>query len=209
MQRSLSLIQKSTDKDCSKHASINTSEGRTDKHESPRRRNTMESPPVLQRTPTNVSSSSLVGLMASKRLARRLTSKLFSGRSSMMSSSRLSVPVQREPTYRMEPHSRVQIDKVKSIIESVLADNLTGSSYGVHSKTLCILLGEEIKEKVKKLQYDRYKVVTHVLIGELNNQGLEVASRCVWDTALDDYASCNFRNKNLFCTASVYMVYHE
>ena len=166
-------------------------------------------PAILQRTPTNVtvSGSSIVGLLASKKLAKRLTSRFFSGQSS---SSRLSVPLKVEPTYRMEPRTRVQVEKISPIVDKILQEKLEGHCYDSKiCNTMCQSLSDEIKEKVKRLKFDRYKLVTHVLMGELRNQGMQVSSRCVWDDTCDDFATCNYQGKDLFCTVTVYGVYHE
>ena len=46
-----------------------------------------------------------------------------------------------------------------------------------------------IKEKVKDLGYERYKLVVQVTVGEKTGQGIRLASRCLWDTATDKYVS--------------------
>ena len=55
----------------------------------------------------------------------------------------------------------------------------------------------------------RYKIVVQVTIGEMKDQGVRVASRCLWDTATDNYASVNFKNQSLWCSAMVFGVYTE
>ena len=44
------------------------------------------------------------------------------------------------------------------------------------------------------LRIPRYKVVVHVTLGELREQGIRVASRCLWDASTDNYASAGFKN---------------
>jgi hypothetical protein len=39
-----------------------------------------------------------------------------------------------------------------------------------------------IKERVKNLGYERYKLVVQVTVGEKTGQGIRLASRCLWDT---------------------------
>jgi hypothetical protein len=40
----------------------------------------------------------------------------------------------------------------------------------------------------------RYKIIVQVVLGEMKNQGARVASRCLWDTDTDNYASVSFKN---------------
>ena len=44
------------------------------------------------------------------------------------------------------------------------------------------------------LEFDRYKIVVQVDIGEFKGQGIKIASRALWDTNTDTYASSSFKN---------------
>lgn len=56
---------------------------------------------------------------------------------------------------------------------------------------------------------NRYKIVVQVTIGQMKDQGVRVASRCLWDTATDNYASVQFKNQSLWCSTMVFGVYTE
>ena len=71
------------------------------------------------------------------------------------------------------------------------------------------VLSDELKDKTKMLDLGRYKLVTTVVMGERNDQGVMVTSRCAWDVKLDSYATYTYANKSLFCTAAVYALYRE
>lgn len=71
------------------------------------------------------------------------------------------------------------------------------------------VLSEELKDRVKQMGLDRYKLVTNVIMGQRREQGVMITSRCAWDVRLDSYATYTFQNKSLFCTASVYGIYRE
>ncbi|GFR72640.1 Tctex1 domain-containing protein 1-like [Elysia marginata] len=71
------------------------------------------------------------------------------------------------------------------------------------------VLSDEIKERTKALNIERYKLVVCVVMGERKDQGIMISSRAAWDAKLDSYATFTFQNKSLFCTASVYGVYAE
>ena len=115
-----------------------------------------------------------------------------------------------ENTYQLEPKVKFQASKVKEIIEDVLKNQLKDESYDPKSsrqfvKTLC----EIIKGRVKELKYERYKIVVMVTIGQLNDQGVRMGSRCCWDAALDTFATGSFKNKSLFAVGTVWGVYYE
>ena len=46
----------------------------------------------------------------------------------------------------------------------------------------------------ESLQKARYKVVVQTVIGQLKDQGIRVASRCLWDPNTDNYTACQFAN---------------
>lgn len=55
----------------------------------------------------------------------------------------------------------------------------------------------------------RFKIICIVHIGQLNGQGMQLGSRCLWDSSADTFSSFEFRNKSLFAVGSVYGVYYE
>jgi hypothetical protein len=76
-------------------------------------------------------------------------------------------------------------------------------------KVIALELCAEIKEKVKALNIPRYKVVLQSVIGEVKGQGAYVASRCLWDTETDNYASYSYQNASLFACVMVFGLYLE
>lgn len=115
-----------------------------------------------------------------------------------------------ENTYQLEPPVKFQPEKVKAIINSVLESQLNDEVYDQKSfKQLVLTLSEIIKNRVKDLNYQRYKIVCLVSIGELKNQGIRMGSRCCWDPKRDNFAMGNFKNKTLFAVGIVWGVYYE
>ncbi|XP_041358497.1 dynein light chain Tctex-type 5-B-like [Gigantopelta aegis] len=158
---------------------------------------------------TSLPGPSLIGLLASKRLARRLTTRLF-GRKGSSRFSGVTIPVKKEPTYRMEPHRKFQSERVQDAIQNVLDNRLEKFTY--RSKlcaNLSKVLSDEIKDKVKLMNFDRYRIICEVHIGQNMQQGMMVTSRCTWDPRVDDFATYTFKNGHIFCTATVFGVYLE
>ncbi|KAI8921151.1 Tctex-1 family-domain-containing protein [Powellomyces hirtus] len=115
-----------------------------------------------------------------------------------------------ENTYKMKPDKKFHSEPVRRITEEILQRTLTKVKYdGEKVPLLCQSLSNEILASVKKLEYDRYKYVVDVTIGEFKGQGIRVASRAIWDTTTDSHASASFKNATLFAVAMVFGCYYE
>nr|KAJ3420449.1 Tctex1 domain-containing protein 3 [Polyrhizophydium stewartii] len=100
-----------------------------------------------------------------------------------------------ENTYKLKPDKKFQSGAVKRIVEESLAQHLTKVKYDFEKvPELCKTIANDILASVKKLEFDRYKLVVEVDIGEFKGQGIKIASRAVWDTTTDSYASASFKN---------------
>lgn len=115
-----------------------------------------------------------------------------------------------ENTYILEPKRKFRAGDAQIIIDQVLVKHLKDEKYDPNAcKQLAKTLAEIIKSSVKELNYERYKIICIVTIGQLDEQGLRCASRCVWDTNWDTFASGSYQNKSLYGVATVYAVYYE
>ena len=113
-------------------------------------------------------------------------------------------------TYRLQPVNRFSVPKVKEVIEEVLIEHLRGKKYEASfCKETSKKTSEIIKQRVKFLGFSRYKFICVVYIGQYRNQGMRIASRCLWDQANDSVAEGYFRNGNLYAIATVYGFYCE
>ena len=96
------------------------------------------------------------------------------------------------------------------IIKSVLEENLDNSSYDSEvCRFKARVFADVIKERVKKLFLPRYKFICIVHMGQLGQQTMRVASRCSWDTRVDDFAEYSYRNSSLWALGLVYAIYFE
>lgn len=115
-----------------------------------------------------------------------------------------------ENTYRMKPDKKFQSEKVQRLVDDILHKNLDKFEYDSNAVVeLTKTISNEILDAVKKLEYERYKVVVDVTLGEFKGQGIRVASRCLWDMSVDSYASASFKNSSTFAVAMVFGIYFE
>ena len=117
-----------------------------------------------------------------------------------------------ENTYKTEPDDgkHFAINKVESLLKETLEHRLNNVSYSSDTcRPLTTDLTADIKSKVKALEFPRYKLVCNVIITENKAQGMEIASRCVWNQSTDNFASYTYTNASLIAIANVYGVYFE
>uniref|UniRef100_A0A8C3PT68 Tctex1 domain containing 1 n=1 Tax=Calidris pygmaea TaxID=425635 RepID=A0A8C3PT68_9CHAR len=114
-----------------------------------------------------------------------------------------------------EPHSagppkRFPVAAVDDILKDVVGSYLREQPYEpARCRDMAKDMAEVIKARVKDLMVPRYKIVVVTHIGQLNEQGMQIGSRCLWDPASDTFSSYMFKNTSLFALANVYAVYFE
>jgi hypothetical protein len=59
------------------------------------------------------------------------------------------------------------------------------------------------------MDFPRYKIISNVIIGQCKDQGLETASRAVWDAKNDNFSYVVYKNTSLFAIGLVHGVYFE
>mmetsp|Transcript_20612 Transcript_20612/g.40819 ORF Transcript_20612/g.40819 Transcript_20612/m.40819 type:complete len:146 (-) Transcript_20612:216-653(-) len=126
------------------------------------------------------------------------------------------------PTYRLKPEENEKFypSKAKLIMTSVLEEELRDrideksvedwADFGDDFESLTKEISDKIKQKCKaELNIPRYKIIVQVTIGQMKNQGVSVGSRCLWDTATDNYASARFQNQYIWASAVVFGIYTD
>lgn len=146
------------------------------------------------------------------RLARDRDGKSENSSESPTKAASNNAPVQYENTFKMPPENGHEFapSQVESIVKDVLSNKLKYERY--HSES-CSKISQDIcaaiKEKVKALGLQRYKIVTQVLIGQDTDQSVQMASRCLWNHSTDNFAAATYRNNSLYAIAIVYGVYMD
>ena len=102
-------------------------------------------------------------------------------------------------------------EDIESIVESILTDKLKDVKYEPSTcKTLSQELAGCIMEKLKSLNYKRYKLVAVVSLGSIKERpGLQFGSRCFWNQNTDKFTSVKYTNGSLFAVAMIYGLYFE
>lgn len=128
------------------------------------------------------------------------------------SSVSLRKPAKLENTYRLTPHpdAKFNCSRVEKALRSILESFLAAEEYQADKcSKMAQNLTEVIKERIKDMGFTRYKLVCNVVIGQQANQGMQGASRCLWNPDFDTYATASYKNTSLFAMATVYGLYFE
>lgn len=117
------------------------------------------------------------------------------------------------PTYRMAPQAdrKFRPQVVKKIMDEAFEESLDGlNGYdSVKCRALTTQVCEDIKQRVKWLNFERCKLICVVHIGSVNGQGMRVASQCLWDHTVDNFASTTYCKGDIFAVALLFGVYKE
>eukprot|EP00793_Prasinoderma_coloniale_P005118 PRCOL_00000879-RA len=98
--------------------------------------------------------------------------------------------------------------RVQKVVTELVKSRLDGLVYDpVRSAQVAKELSDVVKEKVKDLGYDRYKLIVQVTVGQKVGQAMRIASRCLWDTNTDNCASDYYENETTYCVCMVYGLY--
>lgn len=115
-----------------------------------------------------------------------------------------------QPVYQVQPHldEKFKPLSAKEIIHDVLFDQLATKSYDAQAASQWTKdIADVIEKKLKGLQFNRYKYVVNVVLGQQHGAGVKIGTRCIWDAEADTYAYDSFINDTIFCVATVYAIY--
>ncbi|XP_054278831.1 dynein light chain Tctex-type protein 2B [Macrosteles quadrilineatus] len=113
-------------------------------------------------------------------------------------------------TYRLESKRPFNVEHVTALLKEVLTRDLATAHYEPNNMTkMCVNLAGEIRNKVKQLNYDRYKLVCLVQIVEKHRQSVLSTARFLWDTDRDSYAVFSMNNAHIAAMGCVFGIYYE
>ena len=120
--------------------------------------------------------------------------------------------VKLQNTYRTEPNENEKFNasRVSSVIESVLSNYLENEEYEyAKCNKLSETISEILKNRVKDLHYPRYRLISHVIIGQNTGQNIALYSRCLAFEGHDTYATATYKKGSLYACGCVYGIYKE
>ncbi|KAL0278913.1 UNVERIFIED_CONTAM: hypothetical protein PYX00_000591 [Menopon gallinae] len=113
-------------------------------------------------------------------------------------------------TYRLESRNPFNSSAVYNILKDIITLECRGLVYDPNRcAALVTTLSAKIRNKIKSLQFERYRLVVFVEIGEKKLQGLQLVAKCLWDASKDNFATFTFQNTSLFVSATCFGIYQD
>ncbi|RVE54825.1 hypothetical protein evm_000592 [Chilo suppressalis] len=170
---------------------------------------------LLKKSGVSITKSRTFGGSMSRLKVRRQTLGFSSvpGIKPIERTSTLGLEFKRPPviylnTYQLDPTVRFQVTKVSGVIEDLLDENFTSHKYNVQeSPALALRLAGEVMRKVKRLNYDRYRIFSVVTIGQKRAQSHNNAVAFLWDHERDNFVEANHETATAFIQIIVFGVY--
>lgn len=109
------------------------------------------------------------------------------------------------------PESKFSVPAVEKVMQAVCEALIGPTREYVFEEAQPLIkeLCSEIQQRVVRLGYERYKLITHATVMEAANQGSRIASRCLWDPETDNYASYTYANEYMIVNVVVFGLYWE
>ncbi|KAK0086945.1 hypothetical protein PV325_002089 [Microctonus aethiopoides] len=115
-----------------------------------------------------------------------------------------------ENSYRLESYRPFRPDPVDEIIKTMMNNRLEDIIYdAATAPSLCSEIAADIRKKIMKLQFDRYKIVVVVTIIEKASQSLRTNLGFLWDDEKDNYSIYSFETQTFFAYCYVIGAYYE
>ncbi|CAH0724351.1 unnamed protein product, partial [Brenthis ino] len=115
-----------------------------------------------------------------------------------------------QPTYQLNPKKRFNIEIVEKILKRIVSSELEEVEYSEKQiPDLCLSLTENIRAAIKEENYDRYRIIVAVTIGQRRQQSVHMFHSFLWDHERDAFATYNFENCHIYANAVVYGVYFD
>lgn len=112
--------------------------------------------------------------------------------------------------YRLESRHPFNRERVQFIVDRYLNSFLEDHKYNPkRAKRLAENLSVELRDMVKRCNFERYRVVAMVTVGDKNSQDFKSCMRFVWDADKDGYVNFAFEAPTFFVIATVLAVYYE
>ncbi|XP_017861504.1 PREDICTED: tctex1 domain-containing protein 1-like [Drosophila arizonae] len=115
------------------------------------------------------------------------------------------------PTYRLEPKNPMKQERLEIVVKSEMNKNYA-DDYTFHPKYslhMAAQVAEDIKARIKLLNFDRYRYIVLITVGEYLMQGLYSMANFLWDAEKDGYVNYTIETPNYFAVCTVFYIYFD
>ncbi|XP_020806815.1 tctex1 domain-containing protein 1-B [Drosophila serrata] len=115
------------------------------------------------------------------------------------------------PTYRLESKNPLNKERVENIIKAVMNKHYNDEYmfHPKHSLHMAAQVSEEIKNRIKLNNYDRYRYIVLVTVGEFLMQGLYSMVNFLWDAEKDGFVTYRVERPSYFAVCTTFYLYYD
>ncbi|XP_060867215.1 dynein light chain Tctex-type protein 2B-like [Metopolophium dirhodum] len=116
-----------------------------------------------------------------------------------------------ENTYRMDSKKPFDELLAKVVLKTEIENHLNDETKYDQNEAIqtCINISLNVRNRIREMDFDRYKIVCIVGIVEKKSQGVSSEVKFLRDVSRDKYVKTKFENNNLVATIVVGAFYHE
>ncbi|XP_060838468.1 dynein light chain Tctex-type protein 2B-like [Rhopalosiphum padi] len=116
-----------------------------------------------------------------------------------------------ENTYRMESKNPFDERLAKVVLKTEIENHFNNETKYDPNEAIqtCYNISFNVRNKIREMEFDRYKIVCIVGIVEKRSQGVISKVKFLRDITKDKYVKTKFENNNLVATIVVGALYHE
>ncbi|XP_049826699.1 dynein light chain Tctex-type 5-like isoform X2 [Aethina tumida] len=110
----------------------------------------------------------------------------------------------------LESQNPFNAEKVYKILKAVLDEAMENMTYDPEKcANQAKWASNQIKSDVKKLEFDRYKIISLVTFGERHDQDVNMSCSFLWDHEKDNFAMYTSETNTVFGVALCFGIYYE
>ncbi|XP_033252522.1 tctex1 domain-containing protein 2-like [Drosophila miranda] len=115
------------------------------------------------------------------------------------------------PTYRLEPNNPLNKERVEIIMKAVMNKHYNDEYmfHPKHSLHMAAQISEEIKNRIKLMNYDRYRYIVLVTVGECLMQGLYSMVNFLWDAEKDGFVTYKVEQPSYYAICTTFYIYYD
>ena len=109
-------------------------------------------------------------------------------------------------THNLYPGHRFECQ----VVRKMLREELERIKFSRVDESMCLNLSNQVKKRVKNLEFSRYKYIVIVSVCEDKGQSVNMSTQCFWDGKEDTFVTETIEVKDsLHVVCTVYAVYHS
>ncbi|TMW42921.1 hypothetical protein DOY81_011999 [Sarcophaga bullata] len=111
-------------------------------------------------------------------------------------------------------HTNFNMERVEKLIESTIEERLTWDRFSRsydswRSLQLAENLASDIRDRVRRLNHKRHRIVCILSVIEKQNQGISMSMRHLMDEKMDNFTRVIYERPTYFIVVVVYLVYKD